>query len=259
MTTKQIFLLGLILLSQASQAADNSIFIDQAGDNATITMLQDGASNRVRAVQGVGTGNTTPSRLRGDGLLLSIQQIGSGNILNMGVDTTTANGSNATNVFYKVQGNNAIATININGDGLGLAASQTLSIDQDGNDSLATINMLGTNNSLTAIQAGGANNSLSADINASDVIATINQTGGGANATILNMTGDKGQVDIVTVGASNSTTITQSGGSTLGHYAKVDIAGSSNTTVINQSGTVDSTINLKSVGNGNVTTLTSRN
>ena len=92
MTTKQIFLLGLILLSQASQAADNSIFIDQAGDNATITMLQDGASNRVRAIQGVGTGNTTPSRLRGDALVLSIQQIGSGNILNMGVDTTTANG-----------------------------------------------------------------------------------------------------------------------------------------------------------------------
>ena len=57
MTTKQIFLLGLILLSQASQAADNSIFIDQAGDNATITMLQDGASNRIRAIQGTGTGN----------------------------------------------------------------------------------------------------------------------------------------------------------------------------------------------------------
>jgi hypothetical protein len=259
MTTKQIFLLGLILLSQASQAADNSIFIDQAGDNATITMLQDGASNRIRAIQGTGTGNTTPSRLRGDALVLSIQQIGSGNILNMGVDTSTANGFSPTNVSYKVQGNNAVATIDINGNGLGTASSQILNIDQDGSGALATINMLGSNNSLTAIQAGGANNSLTAVINANDVLATINQTGGGANATVLNMTGDKGQVDIITVGALNSTTITQSGGATIGHYAKVDITGSSNTTVINQSGTVDSTINLKSVGNGNVTTLTSRN
>ena len=46
-------------------AADNSIYIDQAGDNSTISVTQDGAGNTVRGIQGVGTGNTTPAIIRG--------------------------------------------------------------------------------------------------------------------------------------------------------------------------------------------------
>ena len=84
------------------QAADNTIYIDQAGDNATITILQDGAGNRVRGIQGVGTGNTTPAKLNGDAITVDIQQVGSGNILNMGVVTTTANGSSPTNIVYNL-------------------------------------------------------------------------------------------------------------------------------------------------------------
>ena len=46
--------------------ADNSIYIDQSGDNSTIAVTQDGAGNVVRGIQGVGTSNTTPSRIVGD-------------------------------------------------------------------------------------------------------------------------------------------------------------------------------------------------
>lgn len=248
-----------LITSSFVYAADNSIYIDQSGDTATITMLQDGAGNRIRAVQGLGTGDTTPSKLKGDSISVDIQQLGSGNILNIGIDTTTANGVSPTSVFYKVTGNNAVGTIDINNGGTAIAASQTLSIDQTGDGSIANINMRGSTNSLTAITAGGNNNQLVATINASNVGVTINQSGGGGNETTLNLTGDKGTVDIVTVGSTNITNITQSGGGVSGHYAKLDLNGSGNTTTINQSGTIDTTVNIKSVGSGNTFSITSRN
>lgn len=257
--TKIILAVLALITSSFAYASDNSIYIDQSGDNATITMLQDGAGNRIRAVQSLGTGNTTPSKIKGDAISVDIQQIGSGNILNMGIDTTTANGASPTNVFYKVTGNNAVATIDINNPGTGIAASQTLSVDQTGDGSIATINMLGTSNSLTAITTGGANNKLIATINASNVGVTINQSGGGGNETTLNLTGDKGTVDIVTVGSTNITSVTQSGGGVNGHYAKLDLNGSGNTTTINQSGTIDTTVNIKGVGSGNTFSITTRN
>lgn len=248
------------LLVTSGYASDNSIYIDQSGDNSVITMLQDGASNRVRGIQGQGTSNTTPSMIKGDAITVDVQQIGSGSVLNMGIDTSTANGASPTSVKYKVTGNNAVGTINLNQGGEGVSASQTLDVDQTGDGSIANINMLGAVNSLIAIQSGGNNNKLVATVNAANTNSTINQIGGGANETTLNLTGDKGTVDIVTEGALNKTNITQSGGGGIsGHYAKVDLNGSSNTVTINQSGTIDTAINLKSIGSGNTFNLTSRN
>jgi hypothetical protein len=253
----------LLIFAVSTQLAwgdDNSIYLDQAGDNATITMLQDGAGNRIRGVQSVGnTGNTLPSKIKGDAINVDVQQVGSSNVLNMGIDTTTANGASPSSVYYKVTGNNAVATIDINNGGTGIAASQILSIDQSGNGAIATVSMLGSENSLNVIQAGGNNNKIFSTINASQVTAIINQTGGGGNETTLNLTGDKGYADVVSVGSLNITSITQSGGSVSGHYAKVDITGSSNNTTISQSGTIDTTVNLKSAGSGNTFNITTRN
>ena len=50
----------LFVFSIGSFAADNSIYIDQSGDNASVTITQDGAGNVVRGIQGVGSSNTTP-------------------------------------------------------------------------------------------------------------------------------------------------------------------------------------------------------
>jgi hypothetical protein len=257
-TIKLLLILGFS--AQLAWADDNSIYLNQAGDNATITMLQEGAGNRIRAIQSIGnTGNTVPSNIIGDAISVDVQQIGSGNTLNLGVNTTTANGSSPSSVFYRVTGSNAVGTININNAGTGIAASQALHIDQTGNGAIATVSMLGTDNSLTVTQAGGNNNKIIATINASQVTAIVNQTGGGGNETTLNLTGDKGYVDVTTVGASNITSITQSGGGASGHYAKLDITGSSNNTTISQSGTIDTTVNIKSVGSGNTFNITTRN
>jgi len=260
MTTiiKKILTLLLIGLASAAIAADNSIYIDQSGDNATVNITQDGAGNVVRGIQGIGTGNTTPSTIYGDNNQITINQVGSNNTLSLGVKTTTGNGMSNPTVIYGVTGNNATAVINSNNSGSGVSESNYISITQSGNTANANINVLGAGNNFTAVTAGGANNSLVATINASATLTTISQTGGGGNSTTLNMTGDKGTVDITTVGASNTTGITQSGGASNGHSVKLDYNGSGNTTSITQSGTsADSIVNIKSVGSTNTFTVNS--
>lgn len=255
----QIMTVVSLLFASTTFAADNSIYIDQAGDNSTITMTQDGSSNRIRGIQGVGTGNTTPSKIKGDNVTLTVEQIGSGNILNLGVVTATASGGVDTSVVYRVNGNNSTGTINMNNAEQGTANSNTINIDQDGNSSVANINMLGSNNVLNAVTAGGAGNQLLATINADQVNVNVNKTGGGANVTTLNLTGNKGTVDLTVLGASNTTNVTQSGGGALGHSATININGSSNSTTITQTGTIDTAVNMAVAGSGNTYNITTGN
>jgi hypothetical protein len=256
---KIIAVLLMMISSSLAIGSDNSIYIDQAGDNAVITMLQEGAGNRIRGIQGVGTGNTTPAKITGDAVNISVEQVGSGNILNLGLVTTTANGSSPTNVVYKVTGSNAVGTINLNNAGTGVNSSTNLDIDQSGDGAIATVNILGSNNSLTVDQAGGNNNKIVATINANSTTSVINQTGGGGNETTLNLTGDKGTVNLTTVGTLNVTSITQSGGSTSGHSATINLTGSSNSTTLLQQGTLDTTVNIVGVGSGNTFNITTKN
>lgn len=249
----------LISVATTSWAVDNSIYIDQSGDNAVIEMIQDGAGNRVRGVQGVGSGDTTPAKIKGDGVLVTIDQAGAGNILNLGIDSGTASGGAPTNVQYRVTGNDAVATINLNNNGEGTNLSTLVTITQDGDGAQAGVNILGTSNTLDVSQAGGANNKINATINTTGVVATVNQTGGGGNETTLNLSGEKGSVNLTTVGATNITNITQSGGGALGHAATINLNGSGNTTTLVQSGSIDTTVNLQGVGSGNTYNITTGN
>ncbi len=254
-------LLSVLLLGFAANsfASDNSIYIDQAGDNGVITMTQDGASNRIRGIQGQGTGNTTPSKIKGDNVTLTVEQIGSGNILNLGVVTGTASGGVDTSIVYRVNGSNAVGTINMNNAEQGTANSNTVNIEQSGNGAIANLNMLGSNNTFVVDTAGGANNSVVATVNADQVNVTVNQTGGGGNQTTLNLTGAKGTVSLTSVGSSNVTSITQSGGGVNGHNATLNINGSSNNTTISQSGTIDTTVNLAVSGSNNTYNIITKN
>ena len=84
--------ISLAFAANVANAADNSIYIDQSGNNATVSVTQDGAGNVVRGIQGVGSSNTTPAKIYGDGNQVSVSQIGSGNTLSLGIVTTVANG-----------------------------------------------------------------------------------------------------------------------------------------------------------------------
>lgn len=253
----KLFTSVLMVLSFGVFAADNSIYIDQMGDNSTITITQDGAGNKVRGLPGIGTSATTPAKIYGDGTLVSVSQIGSGSVLSLAMVSTIASGAGSgTSVTYSVTGNNATALINSNGDGQGVSASNTINVNQTGNNANADINVLGTQNTLNVTTSGGSNNSVTATQNGNNNSTTISNTGGGGNNTTTNQQSDKGMISVTTVGGSNATTISQTDGGATGHQATVDITGSSNTTNIIQAGiSGDNIANIKSVGSTNAITI----
>ena len=183
----KLFTSVLMVLSLSVFAADNSIYIDQMGDNSTVSIVQDGAGNKVRGLPGAGTSATTPAKIYGDGTQVSISQIGAGSTLSLAMVSTIASGAGGgTSVTYSVTGNNATAIINSNGDGQGTSASNTIGINQSGNNAYANVNVLGSLNNLSVVTSGGANNSITATQNGDNNNTTISNTGGGGNNTTVN-------------------------------------------------------------------------
>jgi hypothetical protein len=252
-----VMMLGFVMSFNVF-ASDNSIYIDQSGDNSTIVVTQDGAGNVMRGIQGTGSSNATPANIYGDSNQVTVNQVGSGNILSFGIKTTIAAGASGNVFNYSVIGNNATAVINSNNNGLGVSASNSIDIQQTGNTSNANVNVLGSKNIITAVTSGGASNSFVSTINGDENTQTVSMTGGASNSSILTQTGTKGTITLTSVGASNYFNVDQSGGSSNGHSTIIDVNGSSNTIGITQSGTsADSIVNLKGVGSGNIFTINS--
>jgi len=250
---KLFAILALTAMSMSGYAADNSIYIDQSGDNSTINITQDGAGNTVRGLPGIGTSSQTPAKIWGDNNTVTIDQIGSGNMLRFGIDTTTG-GNGTPSIRYSVTGNNADATIKSMNPG-STNDSPIIDVQQVGNFAFLNINQTGAgqNNSITALQSGGNNNSLTVN-QSSDTNATVsvNQTGGGGNTTTINQSQGTNSISLVTVGASNATTINQTGD----NQASINITGSSNTTSLTQTNVSGGNIfNYTGVGSGNSVTV----
>ena len=250
-----------MIFSASAFAADNSIYIDQSGDNSTIDITQTGAGNVIRGIQGVGTGNTTPAKIYGNNAAIDIQQIGSTNTLNLGVNTSTATGrAYGIDLTYYVTGNSGVATINSNNAGTGTSGSNFIDVRQTGNSAGLNLNILGSKNDFTAVTSGGSSNSITATINADETVSNISMTGGGSNTFTSTLSSNKGRVNLTTVGASNGITLTQTGtAGTNGHEFTLGLTGSSNTMAVTQSGTIDTTINVLSAGSGNIWNITTGN
>jgi hypothetical protein len=250
-----------MIFSASAFAADNSIYIDQSGDNSTIDITQTGAGNVIRGIQGVGTGNTTPAKIYGNNAVIDIQQIGSTNTLNLGVNTSTATGrAYGIDLTYYVTGNSGVATINSNNAGTGTSGSNFIDVRQTGNSAGLNLNILGSKNDFTAVTSGGSSNSITATISADETVSNISMTGGGSNTFTGTLSSNKGRVNLTTLGASNGITLTQTGtAGTNGHEFTASITGSSNTMSVTQSGTIDTTINVLSSGSGNTWNITTGN
>ena len=218
-------LMVAMIFSASAFAADNSIYIDQSGDNSTIDITQTGAGNVVRGIQGVGSSNTTPAKIYGDSNTIDIRQIGATNVLSLGVSTSVATGrAYGVDLTYYVTGNSA----NIN------------------------LNILGSKNDFIAVTSGGTGNSIISTITADETINNISMTGGGSNTLTQTISSNKATNNITTLGASNGIVLTQSGtAGTNGHAFTLGLTGSSNTLNVTQSGTIDTTVNLLSNGSGN--------
>ena len=261
------------LFGSAAYAGDNTIYINQSGNNTNVSITQDGASN---IVQGISSSNPDALQnaaiIKGNNNIVNISQVGTGDILNFGVQTSTGTKLIGNSFSYSVTGNNANATINSNNDGLGISANNTISVNQTGDSAYTNINMLGGGNSFTAVTAGGNGNMVSAFINGTNNVDTVSMVGGASNSFSLgqgNATSQtmNGTVNVSTNGATDNVTISQLGGAvgdsiTVGGYNSVGLTtvgafnGSGNTMVIAQSGVYDNALTLGGNGSSNVFNVT---
>jgi hypothetical protein len=258
-----LMLSGMVTLGYA---ADNSIYIDQSGDFANVTINQDGAGNQVRGLQSQGGDDKTIAALiRGNSVQVNINQTGSTNKLDLGIDATVS-GSRSVDLTYStvnsgnITGSNNTAIFQLGTDNA-KASNTMVSVTQVQGGNTAEVRMTGNDNQLTALQSGGSANLVST-VNASGTRQIINTSGGTNNSVTTMITGNNASDTITVVGASNTISITQDGaGGAAGHQAVMDINGTGNSVTLSQSGTGNNNVfNLKvsggSVGAGNTYNVT---
>ena len=244
---------ALLLVTSTVYAADNSIYIDQAGSSSTIDLKQDGSANKI---YGVGDSEGTAATFTGGSQTVDIRQIGASNLLGIDVNTTVDSGV-GVDLTYIITGSNSVASIDINGDGLGVAANNTIDIRQTGSYNDLMLDLLGTGNNLTATATGGDYNDFNFTIDADTTTVNTAISGGGGNTTTLVLGTDKATVDITAVGASNTISLTQSGAgdATNGMNFDLDINGSSNSVTTTQSGSQYNDVDVNITGSSNTWTI----
>jgi hypothetical protein len=251
LSRKLLTILVLSGMATLGMAADNSIYIDQSGDFANVTINQDGAGNQVRGLSAVTSNDpTAPAIIRGNNVLVNINQTGSANKMNLGIDAQNGT-SGSVNFTYStvnlgnLTGSNNNATFQI-GTSSSKASDTVVSVTQLNGGNTANVSIVGSDNQLTATQSGGGA-TLVSTVDAAGTRQSITTSGGTGNSVTTNLTGDNGNVSILVNGATNTISIAQSdaGGST-GHQAVMDIVGSSNSVTLAQSGSAQANVfNLK--------------
>jgi len=201
MIRKLLLLKISILVFVGVAHADNTISIEQVGDNVTLELVQDGSRNTI-------TGLTTTSKLDGDNMDVSIKQYGNDHVAKGNVD-------GYDNTLNSYQGNgqdNNTIHAEVIGDYNSLDVRQgkhmdgTTDDDETG-DHEAYWTVTGDSNTLVSAQTD------------------VNRGGGGGAGHYLNNT---------ITGDSNILNHTQMG--KAGHTGYVDISGSSNTVDLYQRG-----------------------
>jgi hypothetical protein len=180
----------LLFFSFNVYAADNSIYVDQAGDYNTVTITQDGAGHIVN----LATGAVLPPNTFGSGITTTTTPYGSDNnyiaITQQGTGAKTSNVeipngyNNGISIYQDGAGNHLANIRNLVGNANNISISQT----GNGNHSMYINGAPGTDNSgntINTIQSGGigADKSFSLTLNGtSSAGVTIQQT----NPTLSN-------------------------------------------------------------------------
>ena len=230
-----------MLSSGSLLAADNSIYIDQSGDFANVTINQDGAGNQVRGLQATGGDDKTiASVIRGNGVNVNINQVGGTNKLDLGINAIMAGNKSVDFTYSTVNAGNLTGNNNTGifqlGNSSATLANSIVSVVQVNGNNYAEVRMQGSDNTLNALQSGG-NASLTSLVNASGTNQQITTAGGTGNSISTTLTGQNGQVYVNVMGASNTVAIAQDGtGGSTGHQATIDINGTGNTVNLAQAG-----------------------
>ena len=180
----------------------NDVYIEQVGDGATVTITQDGSSNRI------GSSNT-PSIFKGDANLITIDQIGSSNELDIVVNGTavttivTTNGSNNTQVINCGTANSATC------------GSSYIKQQVDGDNNTVTQSLVAAATQHSEILITGDYNTV-----------THTTSGSGAHSGIITVTGGV---------ALSGNTISLTQGGTNAQQATITSTGNGNAITVNQS------------------------
>ena len=197
----------------SSGAWANDVYIEQIGDNSSVSITQTGAGNLVNGNVG-GTGNTDDMALiRGDLNDVTVNQIGSANTLSI-VLNNESNGTGST-VVVSADGSNNNQTI-----GCGTSLSSTC------NASIIRSEITGNNNNTVQMLSGGAVQSKIA-VNGNWNNVTHTASGVGQHSGEITVSGSG------VSGAANAVTLTQSGAMTKN--AIITSNGSNNNINITQS------------------------
>jgi hypothetical protein len=248
LSRKVLTILVLSAMATLGHAADNSIYIDQSGDFNNITINQDGAGNQVRGLSAVGSNDpTAPAIIRGDNVNVNINQTGSNNKMNLGIDATVGTTKSVDFTYSTVNGStisgsNNVATFQL-GTSSARASDTIVNVTQLNGGNIANVSIVGSDNQLTATQSGGSAQLIST-VNANGTRQTITTSGGTDNRVTTNITGDNASDTINVVGATNHISVSQDGSG--GHQAVMDINGIGNTVTLAQSGSTNANVfNLK--------------
>jgi hypothetical protein len=269
LSRKVLTILMLSVMATLGHAADNSIYIDQSGDFANITINQDGAGNQVRGLQSSGGDDKTiASIIRGNSVLVNINQTGSTNKLDLGINGFISGGKSVDLTYSTINSGNITGSNNTAIFQLGTSTStlsnSIVSVIQVNGGNYSEVRMTGDDNQLTALQSGGSA-SLTSLVSASGTRQTITTAGGTGNQVSTTLNGTNGSVDINVMGATNVISVAQDGaGGAVGHQAVMDINGTGNTVTLGQTGTANANVfNLKlgsagTAANSNVYNITQK-
>jgi hypothetical protein len=189
-------------MAWAPTAQANDVYIEQVGSGATVTITQDGSSNRVGD-------EGTPSIIKGDANIVTIDQIGSSNALDMIINgaavtaTVTTTGSNNTQVINCGTANSATC------------GSSFIKQQVTGDNNTVTQNLVASATQYSEILITGDENAV-----------THETSGAGAHSAIITVTGG------IALGG-NTISLTQGG--TNAQQATITSTGNSNVITVNQS------------------------
>lgn len=196
-----------------SGALANDIYVEQIGDNTTVTINQTGSAN---LVEGIDVGQA--ASIGGDGNIVSINQVGAGNVLKLSVFNSNIGGpGTGATVTATASGNDNIQTI-----------SCANSTNANCLTSTITSNITGDNNRTTQTLSG---NVVSSVINVTGDYNAVTHTasGAGAHTASITVTGSG-----TSVASPNLVNLTQSGA--LAQSATITSNGSNNNISVVQQG-----------------------
>ncbi len=196
-----------------SGALANDVYIEQIGDNSTVSITQTGAGNLVNGNVG-GSGNNDDSALiKGDLNNVTITQIGAQNTLSMIVNNETNGGGSTVVVSALGSGNNQ--TI---GCGTALSSScnaNTIRSEITGNNNNTTQTLSGGVTKSTIGITGNYNNVIhtasGVGLHSGEIVVTGNGTSQAPNAVTLTQSGVSNKNAVITSnGSNNNISVTQS-------------------------------------------------